>query len=62
MPSVIEPGDSDKPPNGRGLRVRFERWNRKLHFYAGLFLLLFIWLFAVSGLILNHPKWTFAES
>jgi hypothetical protein len=39
----------------------FERWNRKLHFYAGLFLLFFLWLFAFSGLLLNHPSWSFAE-
>ena len=38
-----------------------EVWNRKLHFYLGLYLLWFIWMFAVSGLLLNHPKWTFAE-
>ena len=36
-------------------------WNRKLHFYIGLYLLLFLWLFAFTGLLLNHPKWTFAE-
>ncbi|HVV73922.1 MAG TPA: hypothetical protein VHI52_20885, partial [Verrucomicrobiae bacterium] len=39
----------------------FERWNRKLHFYVGLFLLLFLWLFALSGLVLNHPAWRFTE-
>ena len=39
-----------------------ERWNRKLHFYSGLFLLFFMWLFAFSGLLLNHPTWSFAES
>lgn len=42
-------------------RHGFERWNRKLHFYSGLFLLFFIWLFAVSGLVLNHPSWKFTE-
>lgn len=36
---------------------RFRTWNRKLHYYLGLFLLLFLWLFSVSGLLLNHPKW-----
>jgi hypothetical protein len=36
-------------------------WNRKLHFYIGLYLLLFLWLFAFTGLLLNHPKWTFKE-
>jgi hypothetical protein len=44
------------------LRVRLERWNRKLHYYAGLFLLFFMWLFAATGLVLNHPTWSFAES
>ncbi len=31
---------------------------RRLHNYVGLFLLLFLWLFAVSGLVLNHSAWT----
>jgi hypothetical protein len=35
-------------------------WNRKIHIYTGLFLLLFIWVFSVSGLLLNHGKWKFA--
>src|SRR5213079_2442785 len=39
-----------------------ERWNRKLHFYSGLFLIVFLWLFAFTGLLLNHPTWTFHES
>ncbi|HTI72072.1 MAG TPA: PepSY-associated TM helix domain-containing protein [Candidatus Limnocylindria bacterium] len=54
-------GNSPSPAPSR-LRVRLERWNRKLHYYAGLFLLFFMWLFAVTGLILNHPTWSFAES
>lgn len=37
------------------------RWNRKLHFYLGLYLLFFVWLFSVSGLLLNHPDWAFAH-
>jgi len=55
----IRPGASR--PSAR-LRFRLERWNRKLHYYAGLFLLFFLWLFAVTGLVLNHPAWGFAES
>jgi hypothetical protein len=35
----------------------FSTINRKLHIYLGLFILLFIWLFFVSGLIMNHGKW-----
>lgn len=36
-------------------------WNKKLHIYLGLFFLWFLWLFAISGLFLNHPKWLFAD-
>ncbi|MCH8295296.1 PepSY-associated TM helix domain-containing protein [Candidatus Poribacteria bacterium] len=38
-----------------------EIWNRKFHIYIGLYLLLFVWLFSISGLFLNHPKWQFAQ-
>ena len=36
-------------------------WNRKLHYYLALYFLFFIWLFALSGLLLNHGGWTFAQ-
>lgn len=37
-------------------------WSRKFHVHLGLFLLLFIWLFSISGLLLNHgSKWKFAS-
>jgi hypothetical protein len=39
----------------------FNFWNRKLHIHLGLFLLLFIWLFSLSGLLLNHGSWNFAS-
>jgi hypothetical protein len=36
-------------------------WSRKFHIHLGLFLLFFIWLFSLSGLLLNHgSKWKFA--
>jgi hypothetical protein len=62
MPSATEPAAIGNPPPGSRWRGRLERWNRRLHYYAGLFLLLFLWLFAATGLILNHPAWNFAES
>ena len=34
-----------------------ERWNRKLHFYLGLYFLFFLWLFSLTGLMLNHQQW-----
>ncbi len=61
MPSAIEPPVPLMPKNGARLRAGFERWNRKLHFYSGLFLIFFLWLFAFTGLLLNHPSWTFHE-
>ena len=35
----------------------FETWNRKLHFYLGLYFLFFLWLFSLTGLMLNHQGW-----
>ena len=32
-------------------------WNRKLHYYLGLYFLLFLWLFSLTGLMLNHQQW-----
>lgn len=43
------------------LSQAIESWNQKLHMSVGLFLLLFIWLFFLSGLLLNHSKWEFAS-
>ncbi len=37
------------------------KWNQKIHIYFGLYLLLFIWLFGFSGLLLNH-HWEFSNS
>jgi len=62
MPSATEPIGPGKSANVPRFWAGFARWNRKLHFYAGLFLLFFLWLFALSGLLLNHPSWSFAES
>jgi hypothetical protein len=62
MPSATETAAPAKTPAARPIVAGMARWNRRLHFYAGLFLLFFVWLFALSGLILNHPTWSFAES
>jgi hypothetical protein len=50
---------STVPFAGWGETLR--RWNRKLHYYLGLYLLLFVWLFAFTGLLLNHSPWRFAQ-
>lgn len=61
MHSSTEPeatGNAD-PAASRGKRLA--RWNRRLHYYLGLYLLFFVWLFALTGLLLNHSQWKFAE-
>ena len=35
----------------------FEVWNRKLHYYLGLYFVFFLWLFSLTGLMLNHQQW-----
>jgi len=39
-----------------------EAWNRRLHYYLGLYFLLFLWLFSFTGLLLNHPLVALADS
>jgi hypothetical protein len=34
-----------------------EQWNRRLHYYLGLYFLFFVWLFSLTGLMLNHQQW-----
>lgn len=34
-----------------------KKWNRKIHIYIGLYMLLFLWLFSLSGLFMNNPMW-----
>lgn len=41
----------------RRLGPRLEAWNRRVHYFLGLYFLLFIWLFSFTGLLLNHPRW-----
>ena len=40
---------------------KFLTINRKFHILFGLFILLFIWLFFISGLIIHHGEWNFAK-
>jgi hypothetical protein len=43
-------------------RARLEVWNRRLHFYLGLLFLFFLWLFSLTGLLLNHGQWGLAQA
>lgn len=51
--------DDDVSTRRRAARLR--TWTRQLHNYVGLYLLLFLWLFSVSGLVLNHSGWAVAH-
>ena len=46
---------------GRSTTDVFVLWNRRLHYFVGLYLLFFCWLFVFTGLLLNHPRWQFAQ-
>lgn len=52
-----------RPPESLSLKPRsaLRLWNRRLHYYLGLYLLFFVWLFSFTGLLLNHSQWKFAE-
>jgi hypothetical protein len=60
MPSLREDGMAAERRT-RGAFDSFLVWNRRIHYYFGLYLLFFIWLFAFTGLLLNHPRWQFAQ-
>ena len=42
-------------------RITIEVWNRRLHYYLGLTFLFFLWLFLLTGLLLNHGRWALAQ-
>lgn len=56
MPSVTNEVVRSKPAAQRFVDT-FEIWNRKVHYYLGLYFLFFLWLFAFTGLVLNHGSW-----
>ena len=41
------------PPFAKAAEV----WNRRLHYFLGLYFLFFLWLFSLTGLMLNHQQW-----
>ena len=61
MPSSTEltPEPGQRSP-GR-IKDALSAWNRRLHYFVGLYFLFFIWLFCLSGLLLNHSTWKFSQ-
>jgi hypothetical protein len=61
MPSSTDQNPQFVPGStGRRGEV-FKRWNGRLHYFLGLYLLFFVWLYGFTGLLLNHSQWRFAE-
>jgi hypothetical protein len=61
---MLSPPDEAIAPERRKRRAGdlFIVWNRRLHYFLGLYLLFFCWLFVLTGLLLNHPRrWQFAQ-
>ena len=59
---AVRPGaHRDAHAAARRRMARFRLWTRRLHTWVGLYFLLFVWLFSVSGLVLNHSKWAVAQ-
>lgn len=60
---MSSPRDVGIQPERRGRRAvdLFVLWNRRLHYFVGLYLLFFCWLFVFTGLLLNHPRWQFPQ-
>jgi hypothetical protein len=52
-----------RSPSSRSRRLgaAVEAWNRRIHYYLGLYFLLFLWLFSFTGLLLNHPRWALSR-
>lgn len=60
MPLLRDDGISDEGRE-RGAAGTVLVWNRRIHYYVGLYLLFFTWLFVFTGLLLNHPRWQFPQ-
>lgn len=57
MPSSPDSTQMNASDERRDFTAVARRWNRKLHYFLGLYFLFFIWLFALTGLVLNHMSW-----
>lgn len=60
--SVPESRDAERPARRRPLRRRLYSAFRWLHVYVSMVSFLVLLFFAVTGITLNHPEWTFGTS
>ncbi len=50
------PSDPARPARPRRAPPRWRLWTRRIHLYSGLALVPWVLLYAVSGLLFNHPE------
>jgi uncharacterized protein len=51
-----------RPRKRRGGSVAAQKWSRIIHAYTSMISLLVVLFFAVTGVTLNHPDWTFGTT
>ena len=54
---MAAPGANKTRDRKRRFVRLYRQWNRRVHIWLGLYMVLFLWVFAVSGLFMNHPDW-----
>ncbi len=66
--TTVPDAAAEPEAGGRGQRrkvSRFERdahrWSRLIHVYTSMIALLVVLFFAITGITLNHPSWTFGD-
>ena len=65
MPTMSNPSEHADLSKFTGRSARSKRsvspqkWSRIVHVYTSMFSLLIVLFFAITGVTLNHPNWTF---
>lgn len=60
-PSPLQRRVDDQPRRPSRLGRDTHRWSRNIHVYTSMIALIVVLFFAVTGLTLNHPDWTFGD-
>ena len=55
------PRHGDEGQRTHGSRSSAQRWFRKLHTWTSMTSVLLMLFFGITGLLLNHPSWTFGQ-
>jgi hypothetical protein len=60
-PATREPASARSDDLAR-VKRRTHRWSRLIHVYTSMVALLVVLFFAITGITLNHPAWTFGDA